>query len=195
MGALAFRVTVTDGKGSASAVVQVNVLADRRKAVFVSKAGTADGDGSRARPLASIQRAIELAAPMGVGAGVYVAEGTYGESLSLATYVRIYGGFDAGWARDPGAHPTRIAGGAVAVTGNGVHDVLLDGIAVARAAVTAAGTSSYGVLLVNSQNVSVDGCAITSSAGKSVLSTPSREALLGAVARFVAPADGERTGP
>jgi hypothetical protein len=167
VGTLRFQVVVRDPRGatSAPASVQVNVLEDRGRAVFVSKAGADTNDGSRASPLLTIQAAIGRAATLGGVAGVYVSEGTYEESLTLATKVHLYGGFGAQWVRDPVAAPTIVAGGTTAVKAESVSDVRMDGLEIRSADATAAGESSIGVLVVSTDGAVLTGSTIKAGAG------------------------------
>jgi hypothetical protein len=67
-------------------------LVNETFAVFVSTSvGSASGDGSRARPLASIQAAITAA--HSAHKSVIACAETYNESLTLADGVAMYGGF------------------------------------------------------------------------------------------------------
>ncbi|MCL2777202.1 MAG: hypothetical protein FWD73_04295 [Polyangiaceae bacterium] len=68
--------------------------------VFVSFAGTPNGDGTRAKPLSSIQAGIEKATPP--GKRVYVCKGTYKETLTLQSGISVIGGYDCtvGWVAD-----------------------------------------------------------------------------------------------
>ena len=80
-------------------------------AVFVDAANSAGGDGTAARPHATIAAAIAAAQP---GAVICVAEGTYAESLSPgAKHFTLAGGFQRGKSftvRDSAAFPTRAQG-------------------------------------------------------------------------------------
>ena len=60
--------------------------------VFVSTGGAPNAEGTRARPLASIQAGIDLAKR--VGKRVYVCSGTFKETLTLADSISVIGGLD-----------------------------------------------------------------------------------------------------
>jgi len=60
--------------------------------VFVANSGNDAGDGSHARPFATIQVGIDRA--KAVGKRVYVCAGTYKESLVIADSISVIGGLD-----------------------------------------------------------------------------------------------------
>lgn len=60
--------------------------------VFVANSGNDAGDGSHARPFATIQVGIDRA--KAVGKRVYVCAGTYKESLTIADSIAVIGGLD-----------------------------------------------------------------------------------------------------
>lgn len=130
---LAFQLVVNDGLvDSAPTEVRILVVRDRNRALFVSPSGSPQGSGAREAPLASLALAIEQAASR--QADVYVAAGTWDETLVLRTGVSVFGGFDAGsWSRDPSRHLTVVRGTAegdlrFALKGEGVSNVVVDGI-------------------------------------------------------------------
>ena len=70
--------------------------------IFVAPSGSDGADGTRERPLARIQPAIDLAKT--VGKRVYVCAGTYREALVVADSISIIGGLDCsgdGWRTSP----------------------------------------------------------------------------------------------
>lgn len=74
---------------------------------FVTTTATPDGaDGSKAHPFASIMTAITQAAASDSKKNVYVCFGTYGEQVTLADGVNVYGYFDCNsdWKIDPSQH-------------------------------------------------------------------------------------------
>lgn len=73
---------------------------DEKRALFVSPLGSDEDAGTRAAPLATLTRALELAKKGGLD--VYVCSATYEESLVIdGAGARIFGGFacEEGWAR------------------------------------------------------------------------------------------------
>jgi hypothetical protein len=73
-------------------------LLDEAYGVFVSPMGTANGAGTRASPLKSIDAAISLAVPEGgvTPKSVYACAGTYDETITITAArdkVRVFGGF------------------------------------------------------------------------------------------------------
>jgi hypothetical protein len=150
--------------------VQINVMEDKNNAVFVSPSGDDGNSGLRGAPLRTVQAAIGQAAGGGQGADVYVAAGTYMESLQLASGVSVYGGFSAEWARDPDTEVTTISGGNKAVSGIGVSSLSVDGLSITSGNATTSGESSYGVYLDDSQDVTIASNEIT--AGRGMSGTP-----------------------
>ncbi|NIR78658.1 MAG: Ig-like domain-containing protein, partial [Gemmatimonadetes bacterium] len=124
--------TVSDGVDTSPADrVVVRVLEDPGNALWVSDAGGDDGDpGTRAEPLATIQAAVDAADAAGTGADVYVAAGTYPESVALADGVSVYGGFSQAWLRDIEVQETIVDGGSTAITGSGAGGLTLDGLTI-----------------------------------------------------------------
>lgn len=162
---LMFRIEVTSDAGNVDVdEVQINVLEDATKAVFVSALKGGDGvdvkRGTRELPYKSLQAAIDRAAQIG-GADVYATGGTYAESITLKDAVSVYGGYDDGganaptWIRDIVLHKSLIKGGTSAVEGSAVSNLTLDGFTIESADATAAGASSYGLKLHDHSSVTV----------------------------------------
>jgi hypothetical protein len=69
------------------------------EAIFVSASTGSDlGSGSRARPVASLARALQLAASSGKKA-LFIAQGTYAPPPGWSPGVKLYGGYDTSWSR------------------------------------------------------------------------------------------------
>jgi hypothetical protein len=164
VGTLRFDLVVSDGiKSSAPARIQLNVMEDKGKAVFVAVNGDDANAGSRAEPMKSIQAAIEKA--RATAADVYIAEGEYAESLTLADGVSLYGGFAAAWVRDP-AVVTKVASPAPkAIGGVNVGGLVIDGLTIVSADAAKAGQSSYGILLASSSAVTISNNDISAGNG------------------------------
>jgi|GEM_PF-1728185 len=154
-GSSAASVTASGGSLSRSATLNVTVDTSALNVVYVSTSGSNANAGTAAAPLASIQAGITQASAS--GAEVRVAGGTYHESLTLASNVRVVGGFDPqSWVRAPATHETILSGGSVAVLGSGVSNAALDGFTVLSADGSGAGArSSYAVVLRDSTAVSI----------------------------------------
>lgn len=165
---LRFELRVTDASGATSqaSVVQVNVMEDATRAIFVSPLGDDNSSGdSRLAPVKTLVMGIARASVAGGGTDVYVVNGTYNESINLQSGVSIYGGFASGtWLRDPGTFPTTILGptNMIGVYGLGVSDITLDGLRISTPQeALATGQSMYGVMLINSQNITITENIIT----------------------------------
>jgi len=163
---LTFELEVSDGVNTSGAdPVQVWVL-EGGSGVFVSTLGSDASAGTRAQPLRTVQAGIEAATIRAPGVSVYIAAGTYSETVVLAGRASLYGGFDpAQWLRNPAVYVTTIAGGTTAVDGTvtAVSDVRLDGLAIESA--DAPNSSSYGVRLESATNVTLFDCRITAGRG------------------------------
>ncbi len=124
-------------------------------AVFVSPLGADDNPGTREEPLLTIQVGIDVAAAEGKR-DVYVAEGTYPESISLLPGVGVYGGYSLSFsARDVLAYNTVIQGQGfspqlpAAVTALGItgapQSTVLDGFIIQGRNGSVAARSSYAI--------------------------------------------------
>ncbi len=74
--------------------------------MFVAPSGADTNDGTQAHPSLTIGAAVARASSSG-RAAVFVAAGTYGETVTLSSGVSLYGGYDpASWARTFSAEST-----------------------------------------------------------------------------------------
>lgn len=164
---LDFTLVVSDGSLSSPPDSVSVYVAEQVGVIHVSPTGSDANPGTRDAPLQTIGAGLTAAAT--AGAPLFVAGGTYAESITLATGVKVYGGFNpSNWARDPVHYPTTIEGGRVAVSGApGVHDATLDGLVIHSANATTAGQSSYALVLDRSTNVTVNRCELVGGAGAS----------------------------
>lgn len=149
-----FDLLVSDGiENSLPSRVHIQVMEDVNNALFVSSTGSENAAGSRADPLKSISTAVEMAKNGGRDADVYVMNGTYIESLTLASGVSLYGGYDSQWIKgSTQTNETRISGSTIAVSGTNISSVVVDGFVIESAHATAE-ASSYGVRLLTSDNI------------------------------------------
>ncbi|HAN32799.1 MAG TPA: hypothetical protein DCQ06_14490, partial [Myxococcales bacterium] len=124
-------------------------------AIFVSKKGNDQANGTIEAPVASISKGVELAVAQGKR-DVYVATGVYAGSIGLAASVQVYGGYSSDWlSRDPvayqsvvlGAAPSAALPGAVNAIGLGGAKATFAGFTVYGANVKTKGQSSYGVYI------------------------------------------------
>jgi hypothetical protein len=102
---LTFRVEVSDGRASASTNVDVVVARDATRAAFVDGTNGSDtsGDGSIARPYATISTAINANGATDLYIKALPDDEFYDEtarSVRLDDGRSLYGGFGAGWIRD-----------------------------------------------------------------------------------------------
>jgi hypothetical protein len=166
-----FELRVTDASGGVSpaSVVQINVMEDATRAIFVSPLGNDLNSGaSRTSPVRTITAGVAHAETAGGGTDVYVVNGSYDGSVELASGVSIYGGYQsATWIRDAEAYPTTINGeGDFAVKGNGDTDVTLDGLRITTPiGANVTDHSRYGVFLTGTQNITITNNRITAGEG------------------------------
>ena len=161
------RVTDTGGSESQASVTDVFVMEAPTYSVFVSPIGNDINSGdSRQSPVRTITTALARANSFGRGPyDIYVANGTYNETIVLQDGVSIYGGFQsATWLRDPLAFPVIITGGTtmVAVTGSNVSSLTLDGLRIRTPPeATVLGVSVYTISLKQAQNITITNNQIT----------------------------------
>ncbi len=169
---IAYDLRVDDGSGNSFASrVYVYVMKKGGAGIYVS---TTLGDDvnpgtDRSAPKKTIQAGVIAA--LAAKGDVYVGAGTYAESVILANGVSIFGGFDpATWVRDSfkssatPSYTTTIQGGAIAIDGNGVKDLVVEGLTITSANAATAGEGSYGVRLINSA-IDIKNCSITAGNG------------------------------
>lgn len=166
MGRLTFELTATDGTDTVTDTVRVTVFEDMARALYVSPNGLAGNPGTREAPLASIQDAIDAAASAGDGTDVYVAAGTYAETLTLEPDVGVYGGFDPdSWAFDPGTSRPVVEGGHTAVLAQSMSGVRLSWLHIRSANAVTNGGSSIAVALADAVDAVLRGNIIEAGAG------------------------------
>jgi len=142
--------------------------------IFVDGASGDDGNpGTMAAPLATIQAGIVTAAAQVPTKDVYVSQEVYPESLTLADGVNVYGGYDAasGWTRALDNTTTVASPLPVGVLAQDLvqpTELQLLTIVAADAFGTGPGgdgRSSYGVLINDSDAITIRGCHVTAGAG------------------------------
>src|SRR5688500_1472416 len=162
-----FELRATDefGKQSQGSVVQIDVMEDKTRAIFVSKLGNDINSGTRASPVQTSVRGLGLAAAAGGGIDVYISNGSYEEMIGLQTGVSIYGGFQsATWLRDPMQFPVSLTGGSnmITVLGLNASNVIIDGMRIRTPhEATATGLSVHTVFLNQTQNITITNSEIT----------------------------------
>ncbi|KAA3635628.1 MAG: hypothetical protein DWP97_04420, partial [Calditrichaeota bacterium] len=164
---LTFELVVSNGSESSTPdEVVVSILEDAQHAYYVSPSGDNGNSGTKASPFATIQYAIDYSNTEGAGADIYIAAGTYNESITLRTDVSLYGGFDAAtWERNFTAHQSVIMGGNYAVYGNGTSLLTIDGMYIQSADANFSGGSSVGIALSSAQGITITNNSIAAGAG------------------------------
>src|SRR6266571_2631329 len=150
-----FCVTGSDAAGNVSSPSCITVVV-ALDAIYVSPAGDDAANGTRAAPLKTIGAALALAASSGKNR-VNVAEGIYPENVQLRSGISLYGGYDpTTWTRTPATFITTIgpppgpSTSGVAVQGDNVTGVTIDGFTIKSGDALVARQSVYGILFTNS---------------------------------------------
>ncbi|AKV02551.1 PE family protein [Labilithrix luteola] len=122
----------------------------------MAPSGTADGDGSRARPLGSIAAAIEKAKPQ--AKRVYVCTGIYKEALVLANAVTLIGGLECGatWKLTSTGRSQIEAPTSPALRANDItNDTSFMGFTVTAPNGTQANPSSFGLIAHDAKHLRI----------------------------------------
>ena len=136
--------------------------------VFVTSAGSATPDGTRARPFPSIQQGIDAAKK--VGKRVYVCAGSYSEALVLADSISVIGGLDCSkpeWTvGGPDARTKIVAPTSPAITARAITTpTKIAGLDVVAPNATDPGASSIGLFADKSPALIVASSSITAGDG------------------------------
>jgi hypothetical protein len=148
-----FCVTGRDAAGNVSSPSCIAVVV-AEDAVYVSPAGNDAGNGTPTAPLRTIGAALALAESFGKSR-INVAQGTYPEHVQLRSGISLYGGYDpATWTRAPATFITTIGPGpastALAVEGDNVVGITIDGFTIRSGDAVVTQQSAYGILLTSS---------------------------------------------
>ncbi len=132
---------------------------DWNRAIFVAPFGNDGNEGSRARPVRTIQQGIALA--VDAGKDVYIQEGVYAGPVEVVSGVNIWGGYGFNWRRSNTASVIIVSGydasdvarfgGAPAVIAVGITArAVLSHVEVEAQAAIDAGTSAMGLWVEDS---------------------------------------------
>ncbi len=145
---------------------------DIARAVFVSKTGLPTNPGTMAKPLADVQVAINLAAVDPSRDHVYVSEGLYTGLVTLASGVSVWGGYSEvnGWKRSNTyvttfSNSTALANGMVGVLGSNLTGAVTLGSVTVTTGSAPSGKSNYGILLQQSDDVTLEGVKVVAGSG------------------------------
>src|SRR5207253_3790659 len=152
-GSHTFCVTGRDAAGNVSSPSCITVVL-AEAAIYVSPTGDDAANGTRAAPLKTIGAALALAGSSGKNR-VNVAQGTYPENVQLRSGISLFGGYEAAtWTRVPATFVTTIGPGpstaAVAVQGDNVTGVTIDGFTIRSGDAMGSRESAYGIVLTGS---------------------------------------------
>jgi hypothetical protein len=129
------------------------VCIDDGLGVFVSPAGDDATSGTKAKPVKTIGKALELAAVRKLPR-LYVCAGTYAENVAITAQVALYGGLSCAWApaeaRPKIAPPTGIA---LRVTKVTAAVLVVDADVLGSADAAVAGDSAIAAFVSESTNV------------------------------------------
>src|SRR2546425_898648 len=147
-----FCVTGSDAAGNVSSPSCITVVV-AEAAIYVSPAGDDAANGTRGAPLKTIGAALALAERSGINR-VNVAQGTYPENVQLRSGISLFGGYDAAtWTRAPAIFVTTIGPGpstsVVAVQGDNVTGVTIDGFTIRSGDAVGPRESAFGMVLTN----------------------------------------------
>jgi hypothetical protein len=134
-------------------------------AVYVSKTGNDSAQGTRADPLKTINAGIAKASARMPAVPVYVGSGEYDETVTMKAGVDVWGGYDASWM--PSTTATEIVGpssGAVLID-QITSATALHKVTVVSGDATAAGASSYAVIVTGSRMITLDSVTVTPGKG------------------------------
>jgi hypothetical protein len=141
---------------------------DTAHGIFVSGIGDDANPGTMAAPKRTLAAGISAAAA--TGKDVYVTQGVYPETLTVAKGVNVYGGYDASWQRSP-SHMTKITGGTI---GGDTQAVLALGVTTPTTlqlltllpdVPSATGGSSYGLRGIGSTALVLDHVTVLAASG------------------------------
>lgn len=134
--------------------------------IFVAPAGDDFSEGTRAKPVRTIMKALELASASS-RPRVYVCEGTFDERVSIARPISINGGLSCSWQVKASARPRLAPMTGVPLTiarANGVV-VIEDLEIVGGADPAASGASAVAVFVSESKSVTFRRTTIVAGAG------------------------------
>lgn len=154
---------------------------DEAVGFFVAGGGSDTNPGTREEPVATLDKAIELAqASDRPRKEIYASKHNHVGTVVLASGVSLYGGYDAtdGWSRDF-TNQIVIQGTTTGVLADGIQaPTTFQLFHIQTSNATGAGNSSYGVRVIDSTGpVRVESCVITAgngSAGKQTQSQPAQ---------------------
>jgi hypothetical protein len=129
---------------------------DIARAAFVAPSGIDSGNCPKTAPCATIGYAIGKAGAAPALDHVYVRGGDYNETVSLATGVAVFGGYDANWARADrtlAGHSVRILGGVRATGVASTQNPTVENLSIESPDATGPGANSIAVLLTNSSGI------------------------------------------
>jgi hypothetical protein len=133
-------------------------------AIFVSPDGKDDNDGTQGAPLATLTKAVEVAAGEKL---VLVCDATYDEHVSIAAGARVYGGFKCtDWSPEAGKPLFKPSDAGTALRIDTVAvDVLIEGVSFEVGDAAAAGETALTAIVNTSPKVTLRGVSLKAGKG------------------------------
>jgi len=154
-------------------------------AIFVSSSGNNANPGTKAQPFRNITAAINAAASAGK-TQVYVGDGAYAETVTLANGISVYGGYSSvNWTRNSTnaalIQGTLVAGRIMGIEGINISSpTTIERLWVSTIQPTTANTSNYGIYLNNCTALILRYCTVQ--AGNGGIGSPGSAGNVGSAA-------------
>lgn len=147
------KLRVTDDKGAvAYAMLRIDAVA----AVYVATSGTDANPGTRTAPVATIDRAYQVAANLTESIGLRLAAGSYAPPATLLNHPLTGGYVPATWTRSAGSRSVLVMGGQTLIA-SGLSETGFTGIEV-RATQPGADGNSIAMLITASSDLYFGDC-------------------------------------
>ena len=137
-------------------------------AIYVSPNGDDANSGTFEYPVLTISHGISEAILTDKNQ-LFIAEGNYHEKIHLESGVYLFGGYNSTtWERDLNQYHTIITSTEnVAIEGDYVSDVVIDGLEIQSSNATQDGESSYGIILTYCTDIVIENSIIRTGDGSS----------------------------
>lgn len=133
-------------------------------AVFVSPSGKDDNDGTQGAPLATLTKAVEVAAGAKM---VLVCDATYDEHVSITAGARVYGGFKcADWSAEAGKPLFMPTTGTALRIDTVADDVVVENVSFEVGNAVAPGETALAAIVNASPKVTFRGVSLKAGSGK-----------------------------
>ena len=157
---------VTGGCNPAKLPTEDTCVINDVEGIFVSSSmGTAAGDGTKAKPFASLQAGIAAATP--AKKRVYACAETYAETITLADGVSIFGYFDCakGWTVSTSHAKVQPTTSPAATATNITDPTRVEAVDLIAPSFTGSSQSSIGIIVVASPALTIANAVIHAGTG------------------------------